>query len=62
VAVLVTGKAVHKTARTNSRGMAYVRVNVKTAGVLRITTLGKRESCGARRIGVVGIFLPPVTG
>ena len=62
VKVLVTGKGLHKTARTNNRGIALVKVNLSNPGLIRVTTLSKQESCGAKRIGVVGIFLPPVTG
>ncbi len=62
VKVLVTGKGLRKTARTNNRGIALVKVNVSYPGLIRVTTLSKQESCGAKRIGVVGIFLPPVTG
>ncbi len=62
VRVLVTGKGLHKTARTNSRGVALVKVNLSNPGLIRVTTLSKQESCGAKRIGVVGVFLPPVTG
>jgi uncharacterized repeat protein (TIGR01451 family) len=61
VVVLVTGKDVRKTARTNRKGIAVVMVNVKTPGLLRVTTVSKR-SCGAKQIGVIGIFTPPVTG
>jgi uncharacterized repeat protein (TIGR01451 family) len=62
VKVLVTGKGLRKTARTNNRGIALVKVNLTNPGLIRVTTLSKQESCGAKRIGVVGIFLPPVTG
>ena len=62
VKVLVTGKGLRKTARTNNRGIALVKVNLSNPGLIRVTTLSKQESCGAKRIGVVGIFLPPVTG
>ena len=62
VKVLVTGKGLHKTARTNNRGIALVKVNLSNPGLIRVTTLSKQESCGAKRIGVVGIFLPPVAG
>lgn len=61
VVVLVTGKDIRKTARTDRRGIAVVTVNVKSPGLLRITT-PQKSYCGARQIGVVGIFTPPVTG
>ena len=62
VRVLVTGTGLRKTGRTNARGIALIKVNLNDPGLIRITTLGKRDSCGPKRIGVVGIFLPPVTG
>jgi uncharacterized repeat protein (TIGR01451 family) len=62
VRVLVTAPGVRKTGRTNAKGMAIIRVNVKRPGLMQISTLGKRDSCGPKRIGVVGIFLPPLTG
>jgi uncharacterized repeat protein (TIGR01451 family) len=62
VKVLVTGSGVRATGRTNKNGMVVIRLNLKSPGLLRVTTLGQRESCGPKQIGVVGIFLPPVTG
>jgi uncharacterized repeat protein (TIGR01451 family) len=61
VVVLVTGKDIRKTARTNRQGIAVVKVNVKSPGLLRVTTVSK-HSCGAKQIGIVGIFTPPVAG
>jgi len=61
VKVLVTAKGVRATDRTNANGIAIIRVNAKNAGIMTISTLG-RKSCGPKRIGVVGIFLPPLTG
>jgi uncharacterized repeat protein (TIGR01451 family) len=61
VVVLVTGKGIRKTARTDRQGIAVVTVNVKSPGLLRVTT-PQKKSCGARQIGVVGVFTPPVTG
>jgi uncharacterized repeat protein (TIGR01451 family) len=62
VKVLVTAPGVRATARTKANGVALIRVNVKSPGLMRISTLSKQRSCGPKRIGVVGIFLPPVTG
>ena len=61
VVVLVTGKDIRKTARTNRQGVAVIKVNVKSPGLLRVTTVSK-ESCGAKQIGIIGVFTPPVTG
>jgi hypothetical protein len=62
VKVLVTAPGVRATGRTNAKGVVVIRVNVKSAGVMRISTLGTQRSCGPKRIGAVGIFLPPLTG
>jgi hypothetical protein len=61
VKVLITGKGLRATGRTNDRGMVFVKVNMSDPGLIRVTTLS-RKACGSRQIGVVGIFLPPVTG
>ncbi len=61
VKVLVTAKGVRATARTNANGVAIIRVNVTSPGVMTISTLG-RKSCSSKRLGVVGIFLPPLAG
>jgi uncharacterized repeat protein (TIGR01451 family) len=60
--VLVNGVGVRKTARTNAQGIAVIRINPKKAGIITISTLERQSSCGAKRIGVVGVFLPPLTG
>ena len=60
--VLVTGAHIHMTARTNRHGVAVFRLSTKKAGLVTITTLERQRSCGPKRIGVVGVFLPPLTG
>jgi hypothetical protein len=62
VKVVIRGKGVAKSARTNAKGVAVIVVNPSQPGVITITTSSRRDSCGARRIGVVGVFLPPLTG
>jgi hypothetical protein len=60
--VLVKGAGIRKTSRTNGKGVATVRINAQKPGLVTITTLERQKVCGAKRIGVVGVFLPPVTG
>ena len=43
-----------------ANGTVVIRVNVPKAGVMTIST--PHRGCGPKRIGVVGIFLPPLTG
>ena len=61
VKVLVTGKGLRATGRTNARGMAFIKVNISDPGLIRVTTVS-RKACGAKQIGVIGIFVPPVGG
>jgi hypothetical protein len=52
-----------KSVRSNGRGVAVVRINPKKAGIVTITAPDTTGSvCGPKRIGVVGVFLPPLTG
>jgi hypothetical protein len=63
IRVVVVGSGVRKTARSNSRGLAVLRINPRRAGIITITVRDpNRDVCGPKRIGVVGVFLPPVTG
>jgi uncharacterized repeat protein (TIGR01451 family) len=63
VRVVVTGAGVRKTARTNGKGVAVLRVNPKKPGLITITAVETNQKvCGPKRIGVVGVFLPPLTG
>jgi hypothetical protein len=63
VKVSITGAGLRSTARTNRKGVAVLRVNPKKAGLITITALETNQRvCGPKRIGVVGVFLPPLTG
>jgi len=63
VKVIVSGAGVRKTAKSNGKGVAVLRINPKKAGLITITALETNQRvCGPKRIGVVGVFLPPVTG
>jgi uncharacterized repeat protein (TIGR01451 family) len=59
--VVVKGAGIHKTARTNGRGVARIVVRPRRPGIVTIT-VPQKIACGAKRIGVVGAFQPPVTG
>ena len=59
--VVVKGAGILKTARTNAKGIARIVVKARKAGIVTIT-VRQRIVCGAKRIGVVGAFQPPVTG
>jgi uncharacterized repeat protein (TIGR01451 family) len=63
VKVVVAGSGVRKTARTNGKGVAVLRINPKNPGLITITAKETNQKvCGPKRIGVVGVFLPPLTG
>ena len=49
------------TKRANSKGVIKKTVKLKKAGILTVIPLTS-PSCGTKRIGVRGIFTPPVTG
>jgi uncharacterized repeat protein (TIGR01451 family) len=59
--VVVKGAGISKGARTNGKGLARIVVRPRRAGIVTIT-VPQKIVCGAKRIGVVGAFQPPVTG
>jgi uncharacterized repeat protein (TIGR01451 family) len=62
--VVVRGAGVKKSSRSNAKGMASFRINPKRPGVITITAVQSKNQaiCGPKRIGAVGVFLPPLTG
>jgi uncharacterized repeat protein (TIGR01451 family) len=63
VKVVVRGAGVEKTARSNGKGLAVLLINPKKPGLITITAREtKQRICGPKRIGVVGVFRPPLTG
>jgi hypothetical protein len=52
------------TKRSNAKGITKRVLKMKRKGVLTFTPLGgpSGKSCGGKRIGVRGVFTPPVTG
>jgi hypothetical protein len=52
-----------KTKPSNSKGIIKRVVKMKKKGIITFTPLAKSAPrCGSKRIGVRGIFTPPVTG
>lgn len=47
--------------KTNKQGWVSIVVRPKKPGILRVSPAAKL-SCGTPRIGIVGVFTPPVTG
>jgi uncharacterized repeat protein (TIGR01451 family) len=63
VKVILNGGGIRKSATTNGKGLAVLRINPKKPGLVTITALERKQKvCGPKRIGVVGVFLPPVAG
>jgi hypothetical protein len=61
--VVVSGAGIRRSGTTNGQGVAVVHVNSKKPGLITITAAEKgQHACGSKRIGVVGVFLPPLTG
>ncbi len=61
VMVTLRGAGINKAARTNSRGLARFVIKAKKSGILLVRVPNHR-SCTTQRIGVVGVFKPPLTG
>jgi uncharacterized repeat protein (TIGR01451 family) len=62
VKVRIKGAGINvKTKGANSRGVIKKTLKLKKKGILIFTPLAS-PSCGAKRIGVRGVFTPPVTG
>jgi len=59
----VKGAGVSKKGRTNRKGVATIKINPKKAGLITVSVAeSNKKLCGPARIGVVGVFLPPLTG
>jgi hypothetical protein len=59
--VVARGPGIAKSGRTNARGKARITVRPARPGVM-VVSVRQKLGCGNRRIGVVGVFEPPVTG
>ena len=63
ITVGVSGAGVSKSAQTNGKGVAKLRINPKKPGIITVGVVESNQKlCGPKRIGVVGVFLPPLTG
>lgn len=59
--VVVRGAGIAKSVRTNARGQARITVRPARPGIV-VVSVRQKLVCGSKRIGVVGVFEPPVTG
>ena len=51
-----------KVGKTNADGEVAVSVKAAKAGIVIATISGNRKGCNSARVGVIGVFEPPVTG
>jgi uncharacterized repeat protein (TIGR01451 family) len=61
VRVVITGRGVTKRATTNASGVARFVVMGRSPGILQVR-VPAHATCRTQRIGVLGVFTPPVTG
>jgi uncharacterized repeat protein (TIGR01451 family) len=61
VKVRITGPGINRTVTTNAKGLVRVTLRPSRAGILRFV-ITNAKACNTQRIGVVGVFEPPVTG
>ncbi|TML85180.1 MAG: DUF11 domain-containing protein [Actinobacteria bacterium] len=61
VRVIITGRGVTKRTNTNAGGLARFVIMGRSPGILQIR-VPSHATCRTQRIGVLGVFTPPVTG
>ena len=61
VAVRFTGTGLAKVVTTNKQGIARLTLTPSKAGIM-LVKITSAKACNSARIGVVGVFEPPVTG
>jgi uncharacterized repeat protein (TIGR01451 family) len=61
VAVRFTGTGLAKVVKTNRQGIARLSLTPSKAGIM-LVKITSAKACNSARIGVVGVFEPPVTG
>jgi uncharacterized repeat protein (TIGR01451 family) len=59
--VKITGPGISKTVKTGKNGKVIVTLEPGKPGIIRVQILGAK-TCNTQRIGVVGVYEPPVTG
>jgi hypothetical protein len=62
VHVRITGPKTNiRTGASNSKGVITQQVKMKKAGILIFSPIASKK-CNTKRVGVTGVFTPPVTG
>jgi uncharacterized repeat protein (TIGR01451 family) len=62
VRVLIKGPKLHmRTKPSNAKGIVKQQLKMKKAGIVTFTPIASKR-CNTKRVGVTGVFTPPVTG
>jgi hypothetical protein len=62
VHVLIKGPKLNiRTGASNAQGIVKQTVKMKKAGIVIFTPIASKR-CNTKRVGVTGVFTPPVTG
>ena len=61
VAVRFAGTGFAKVVKTNKQGVARFGIKPSKAGIM-LVRITSAKACNSARIGVIGVFEPPVTG
>jgi uncharacterized repeat protein (TIGR01451 family) len=59
--IKLTGPGFSKTVRTGKNGLVTVSLKPSKAGIVKVQIVGTK-ACNTQRLGVVGVFEPPLTG
>ena len=59
--IKLTGPGVSKTVRTGKNGLVVVSFLPSKPGIVKVQIVGAK-ACNSQRLGVVGVFEPPLTG
>ena len=61
VRVIVRGAGLSASGLTNANGVARIGVKPKKPGIARVSVVNQPR-CGVQRVGLIGVFRPPVSG
>ena len=59
--IKLSGPGISKTVRTGKNGLVAVSIKPAKPGIIKVEIIGVK-ACNTQRLGVVGVFEPPVTG
>ena len=59
--IKVSGPGISKTVRTGKNGLVAVSIKPAKPGIIKVEVVGAK-ACNTQRLGVIGVFEPPVTG